>query len=132
MIQRLNQHILFRYVVSGSTSATVDLLILYILYSVLHLQYLVSAVLAFIVAFWVSFFLHKFWTFQNHSLHKVERQVGMYFASSLFGLSANTLLMYVFVSIFGVGVILSQVFVGIIVACMTFFISRHVVFKVIP
>lgn len=132
MIQKLNQHILFRYIVSGSTSATVDLVILYILYSVLHLQYLVSAILAFIVAFWVSFFLHKFWTFQNHSLHKVERQVGMYFASSLFGLSANTLLMYVFVSLFGVGVILSQVFVGIIVACMTFFISRHVVFKVVP
>ncbi len=132
MIHRLNQHILFRYFVSGSTSACVDLLILYILHYLFGLQYLVAAILAFIVAFWVSFVLHKFWTFQNHSLYKVERQVGMYFASSLFGLSANTLFMYVFVSLFGIGVILSQVFVGIIVACMTFFISRHVVFKVVP
>lgn len=128
MIQKLNQHVLFRYIVSGGTSATVDLILLYFLNSILHMHYLWAAGLAFAVAFCVSFVLQKFWTFKNHSTENIHKQIMLYLCTSLFGLSLNTLLMYVFVDHLNLNVILSQIFAGAMVACGSFFLSR-IVFK---
>ena len=126
MIKKLNENVVFRYIISGGTSAFVDLFFLYVLNSVLNFYYLTSAIIAFCIAFCVSFVLQKFWTFKNHSTEDVHKQVFIYLGTSLFGLSFNTLLMYLFVDYFGIFVILSQIFAGIIVACFTFFISRKV------
>ena len=126
MINKLNEHVIFRYITSGGTSAFVDLALLYVLNSVLHMYYLLAATIAFIIAFCVSFVLQKFWTFKNHSTEDIHKQVFMYLGTSLIGLSLNTILMYVFVDYFHIFVLLSQVFVGIIVACFTFFLSRSV------
>ncbi len=129
MIRKLNEHVVFRYIISGGTSATVDLVALYILNSVLYIHYLLSATIAFSIAFFVSFTLHKFWTFRNHSMENTHRQVFMYLGTSLFGLSLNTFFMYLFVDKLHVLVLLAQVFAGIIVASGTFFLSRNFVFK---
>jgi len=129
MIHILNKHVLFRYIVAGGTSATIDLILLYILNSIWGIQYLISAILAFIVAFFVSFTLHKLWTFKTDEMYKTHHQVGLYLITSLFGLSFNTLLMYIFVGFFHLPVILSQIFAGGMVACCSFFLSRKFVFK---
>lgn len=129
MIHILNKHVLFRYIVSGGTSASVLLTLLYIFNSVLGIQYLLAAILAYIVAFFVSFTLHKIWTFKTDEVHKTHNQVALYLVTSLFGLSFNTLLMYIFVDIIYIPVILSQIFAGAIVACFSFFLSRKFVFK---
>jgi putative flippase GtrA len=122
-------HVFFRYVFSGGTSAAVDLSVLYSLNSIARMEYLVSAIIAFIVAFGVSFTLHKFWTFRTKLVHDTRKQVALYLMTSLVGLSLNTLLMYVSVSHLHIAVLLSQVFVGLMVACCTFFLSRNLVFK---
>jgi putative flippase GtrA len=129
MISKLSQHLIFRYIVSGGTSATVDLIVLYILNTVLAIHYLTAATIAFAVAFCVSFFLQKFWTFKNMSTKNMHHQVAMYLGTSLFGLSLNTLFMYIFVDHFHIMVLLSQIFAGALVACGTFFLSRNLVFK---
>lgn len=129
MIQKLNQFILFRYVVSGGTSASVDLVILYFLNSTLGMHYLWAATLAFCVAFFVSFVLQKFWTFRHRSTDRIHLQAAMYLVSSLIGLGLNTFFMYLFVDKVGLSVLGAQVVAGILVACCTFFISRHIVFK---
>ncbi len=125
----LSSYVFFRYVVSGGTSAFVDLSVLFVLNSLVHVQYLVAAIIAFILAFGVSFTLHKFWTFRTHIVHDTRKQVFVYLAVSLFGLLLNTGLMYIFVSHLHMAVLLSQVFVGLMVACCTFFLSRNLVFK---
>ena len=127
----LTGHVIVRYILSGGTAAVTDLSALYLFNSILGVQYLISAILAFLVAFGVSFSMHKFWTFKTeHSQDEVmHKQVMLYLGTSLFGLVLNTLLMYVFVSGFHIQVILSQIFVGLMVACVSFFISRNFVFK---
>ncbi len=137
IIKYFTKHLVIRFIISGGTSATVDLVVLFFLNSVLHIHYLPSAILAFMVAFGVSFTLHKFWTFKSHS-DRPHRQAFLYLGTSLFGLTLNTLLMYVFVDhIFEniitnmkLNVMLSQVIVGVIVACVSFFLSHNFVFKV--
>lgn len=127
-IQVLDEHVVLRYIISGGTSAVVDLTVLFVLHTLLGMHYLVSAILAYLVAFWVSFLLHKFWTFESHK-EDTRKQVVMYLGSSLFGLGLNTLLMYIFVEHLHIQVLLSQFIVGGLVACCTFFISRNLVFK---
>jgi putative flippase GtrA len=136
VVKLLERHVVLRFIISGGTSAFVDLVVLFILNSVFGIQYLISAILAFMVAFGVSFTLHKFWTFKSHS-DRPHRQAILYFGTSLFGLMLNTLLMYFFVDhIFHyaiknmkVNVMLSQIIVGVIVACVSFFLSHKFVFK---
>ncbi len=124
----LTQHVVIRYLLSGGTAGVTDLIALYLLNGILGIYYLLSAILAFIMAFFVSFTLHKFWTFKSHE-ESTHKQVILYFSASLFGLSLNTLLMYIFVDYFHIEVILSQIIVGLLVACFSFFISRNLVFK---
>ncbi|MCR4334672.1 MAG: glycosyltransferase [Patescibacteria group bacterium] len=129
IVHKLTKHLLFRYIISGGTAAFVDLVLLYIFNTVFDIHYIYASIMAFIVAFFVSFILQKFWTFKNLSKENIHKQVVMYLGSSLFGLSLNTLLMYIFVDYFHLFVLLSQIFAGGLVACCSFFISKKLIFK---
>lgn len=128
LINFLAKHVWLRFIIAGGTAATVDLVILFILNKVFGLHYLLSAILAFICAFGVSFTLHKYWTFKSHE-EETQKQVVMYFGTQIFSLCLNTLFMYIFVDIFRIDVMVSQFFVGGIVAFINFFVSRNIVFK---
>lgn len=121
-----DKYVVLRYIASGGTSAVVDLLLLSFLHHVAGIHYLFSSVIAFAVAFLVSFVLQKFWTFKNVSTEGIHKQSFIYLGSSIFSLGVNTLLMYVFVEKIHLAVLLSQIFAGGIVACFTFFISRRI------
>ncbi len=122
------KYVLIRYIVSGGTSALTDLVLLYIFHHYFGIYYLTAAILAFIIAFFVSFTLHKFWTFKSHE-QETHKQVAIYLGVSLFGLGLNTLFMYISVDYFLIPVIVSQIIAGVLVAFCTFFISRNFVFK---
>ena len=124
----LERHLVLRYLIVGGSAGVSDLIVLYILHNLFGLHYLFSAVLAFVVAFLISFTFHKFWTFKSHD-EKTHRQLVLYFGNAMFSLVMNTILMYLFVDHLHIQVILSQIIVGLIVACFTFFISRNFVFK---
>ncbi len=124
----LEKYVGLRFFIAGGFAGVADLIFLYILHNVFGAYYLLSAIVAFLLAFGISFLLHKFWTFKSHT-EKAHRQVGMYLLASLFGLLLNTFFMYVFVSRFSLNVIISQVISGLLVACVSFFVSRNLVFK---
>lgn len=126
-----SKYVGLRYFISGGTAGVTDIIILYFFNTIIGLYYLISSILAFIVAFFVSFFLHKFWTFNSNS-EATHRQMVVYLGSSMFGLSLNTILMYIFVDYIHIQVIISQIIVGLLVACVSFFISRSFVFKYKP
>jgi putative flippase GtrA len=119
----------WRYLVSGSSAAVVDLGLLYGLTEWASLHYLASATIAFVAAFFVSFFLQKFWTFQDHSVERVHAQVALYFVIAVANLGLNTLLMYLFVEYLHLWYLAAQILAGSAIACESFFISRHFVFK---
>lgn len=120
---------LLRYFISGGTAAAVDFLFLYLFTDGFGLHYLLSAVLAFLVAFGVSFVLQKFWTFQDHSTERIHTQGVLYFVVALANLLLNTLLMYLFVDWLHFWYMGAQFFASGLIALESFFISKHVVFK---
>jgi len=120
---------LVRYIISGGISATVNLAVLSILYYIFDMYYLLASIFSFLVAFFVSLTLHKFWTFEDHSMKGASLQAGKYLVSSIFGLIINTSFLYIFVDFMHLYVFLGQIFAGIITASVTFFISRDHIFK---
>jgi putative flippase GtrA len=129
MIKALTKHMLVRYFISGSIAAGTNICILSFLYYVIGLYYLAASVVAFLVSFFVSLSLHKFWTFRDNSLTQMPVQMSKYLFSNVFGLLMNTFLLYFFVDYLHIYVFLAQVFASLAVACVTFFISRDYIFQ---
>lgn len=128
-MNRLTKHLIVRYLIAGGTSASVNLGLLSLLYYVYGVYYLHAAIIASVVAFFVSLILHKYWTFEDYSRENIHIQIGKYMMTSLFGLLLNTVFLYVLVDHLHFFVYLGQVIAGGSVACITFFISRGLVFK---
>ena len=121
-------HSLFKYLVSGGTAACVNLGTLYLLTEYAHIYYLQSAVLSFILAFFVSFFLQKFWTFQDMRKEVVHWQMMWYLSLSLINLLINTLLIYTLVEYVHLWYLMAAVVSGALLAVSNFFIYKHVIF----
>lgn len=119
----------WRFIASGGTSAVVDLGLLYVFTERLGLHYLLSAALAFIAAFFVSFTLQKFWTFQDTTTDTVHIQVSLSFTIAVINLGLNTVLMYFFVDVAGLWYMTAQIIVGILLAFESFFILKFFIFK---
>ncbi len=120
---------LLRYLISGGTALVLDLGLLYFFTDVLLIHYLTSAILAFVLTFFVSFTLQKFWTFQDNTTDKVHVQAAIYFLVALVNLGLNTALMYLFVDVMGVWYLGAQFLASGLLAFESFFISRYVIFK---
>ena len=121
-------HSLFKYLVSGGSSACANLGILYLLTEYAHVHYLQSAVLSFTVAFFISFLLQKFWTFQDMRKEVIHQQMIWYLCLSLINLLVNTLLIYILVEYAHLWYLAAAVVSGALLAVSNFFIYKHVIF----
>ncbi len=119
---------LARYLFAGGTAAAVNLGSLFILTSILHVWYLTSAILAFLVAFVVSFILQKMWTFGDRNTDKIKSQAITYFIVTSCNLGLNTLSMYLLVDHFSIHYMLAQVITGVFIATESFFVYQKFVF----
>ena len=118
-----------KYIFSGGTAAVVDLFLLAMLKELFGAHYLIAASLAFIVAFFVSFFLQKFWTFGHTRMEDLHAQMITYLIIAVTNLGINVGLMYFFVEIAGIWYFFSQIISGALLALMSFFLYRRLVFK---
>lgn len=129
MIKYFTKHLIVRYIISGGTSAFINLSIFSLFLYVFRIHYIVSSVIAFIVAFFVSLILQKFWTFHDHSTDNIHIQTFLYLLNSLFGLCVNTLVLYICVHYLNFLPLVGQIVAGIFTALCTFSISRKYVFN---
>jgi len=120
---------IFRFLLSGGTALGTDLAFLYLFTAVFGMWYLASAVLAFILAFLVSFFLQKFWVFGDHSRDGIHMQMGVYFSVAVINLVLNTLLVYVFVESVALHYLLAQIAASALISIESFFVYQNVIFR---
>ncbi len=118
-----------KYIISGGTSAVADLAFLYLFTSIMHIWYIFSAILAFLIAFGISFVLQKFWTFDDQGVDVWKSQAFTYFIITSINLGLNTLLMYILVDKFYLHYMPAQIIAGAIVACQSYFVYQKFVFS---
>ncbi|MCK4554487.1 glycosyltransferase, partial [Candidatus Parcubacteria bacterium] len=115
------------------------LALLYALIDIFKVHYLLSASIAFLTAFFISFYLQKFWTFRDNSREKIYKQISLYFAVGATNLCINAAGMYVLVEhvlpeliiarAFNATYVAAQIIMGIFIAVASFLIYRFVIFS---
>lgn len=120
---------IFRFLVSGGTSTFTNIFLLYLFTDIFGIWYIISAVMAFIAAFIVSFSLQKFWTFNDMSKDGIHRQAIIYFTAALINLFINAGLLYVFVEYLKLHYLIAQVIISVFIAIENYFIYQFVIFK---
>src|SRR3989344_3074899 len=118
-----------RYLIAGSAAAVTNLVSLYFFTSILQIWYIISTVLAFIIAFIVSFTLQKFWTFTDSSTERWKSQATLYLAITSTNLGLNTLLMYIAVDYLHIHYLVAQFFISGLIAVESYFVYQIFVFK---
>lgn len=118
-----------KYVISGGSAAVVNLSILYLFTEFLHIWYLISASIAYILAFGVSFGMQKFWTFKDHETSDIHKQLSLYLVVILVNLGLNALFVYLLVEHTGIWYMIAQVISGLIIAVESFFVYKFFIFK---
>ena len=86
-----------KFIISGLTAAGVDFFILYFFHSILFVHVVLSATVAYGVAFFVSFYLQKFWTFNDNNKDRLRGQILLYLIVGLTNLSINACMIYLLV-----------------------------------
>ena len=119
---------MLKYLCVGGVVVAINVSVLYSLTEFLRIYYLISAALAFCVAFLVSFFLQKSFTFKDASTDRVASQMALYLSLQLANLCANMVLLYALVEYLGIWYILAELIVGLVLAIATFIISRRFIF----
>lgn len=119
----------FRYLVSGGTAAALDLSILHVLVEYVHIWYIFSAIVAYLIAFFASFILQKFWTFRETSKDKMHVQMVMHFCLGMINLLINTGALYLLVDYAHLHYMFSQILISGVLAIASFFVYKMFIFK---
>lgn len=115
---------IIKYVISGGLSTITTISVLYALTHWFGIWYLSSTAIAYMVGFFVSFTLQKFWTFQNNQKDKVVSQAFFYFLIVAGNLGLNTLGVYILVEKFHMWYILADILTLSFIAFESFFLYR--------
>lgn len=120
---------ILRYVFSGIIISLSNFIVLYLLVQKLHFWYLISSVISFSFGIIIGYYLHKFITFKNYSTDNIVVQFFGFLVFNLVMLTLNTFLMYIFVDIFGLWYLFSQIFITIFLATINYIFFSRILFS---
>ncbi len=123
-----NNKVYVRFFLTGSLTLAIDLLFLFIFYKIANLSLLISTSLAFIMSFFVNFYFHKFWTFED-SGGETYGQLFKYFLLVFLNLVINAKLMHLMVYRFNIFYLLSQTILAMVIGLESFIVFNYVIFK---
>lgn len=128
-MQKVINNKIIRYIISGGVTSASVFLLLFILVHKLHVWYLVASIISFSIGIILSFSLQKFFTFRDNSKEKINSQFAIFAVFNLVMLGVNTLLMYLFVDVFGFWYMYSQISITIITAFVNYLIFNRFIFR---
>jgi len=120
---------ILRFFVSGSAATSVDLFLLFFFTEIVGFWYIYSAILAFGSSFFVSFYMQKYWTFEDEREDIKVKQMVFYFLVASYNLVLNTTLLFFFVSFFSIHYLLSQLIAVCLMGFGSFLFYNLIIFK---
>ncbi len=123
------RHKILRYLFSGGTATGVNFFFLYAFTEWVGFYYLISVVLAFLIAVCVSFAMQKFWTFKDNSKDGLRGQMVIYISVAIINTIINTFLVYMFVEYVGLHYLAGQFISSGLIAFESFFVYKYFIFK---
>jgi putative flippase GtrA len=117
-----------RFLIVGALASIVNFIIVWILVHFDVLRPLVANIFAFLIAFNVSYFGHRFLTFSTTSTSHKKASI-QFLGNAVIGLILNEATYYVLLHILHIQYLLALFITMAIVAVYTFLISKFFIFK---
>lgn len=118
-----------KFGVVGVTAAATNFFVLMVLVEKVHIEPLIGNVLAFIVAFQVSFHGHKFWTFADQAANHVKAMAKFFIISLVVNLALNEGLFAMFYKGLHLHYLLAILFTLMIIPPISFVLSKLWAFR---
>lgn len=117
----------FRYIFVGGTSFLIHFFSFYIFTNICGIYYLISGILAFLIAVIVNYLLSTKWVFNQYNIENRVIEFNLFLIISMIGLVINEIVLYIFTDLVGVNHLISL----IIAACVAWlwnFVARRRLF----
>ncbi|MCU0461656.1 MAG: GtrA family protein [Bacteroidales bacterium] len=121
---------LIRYTFVGGLAFLVDFGTLYLLTEFIHLHYLLSAGIAFILGLLTNYLLSIRWVFTTRSVRNKKIEFLIFAIIGLAGLGLNELFLWIFTSLLGIYYLLSKILTAILVYLWNFFVRKFILFNI--
>lgn len=119
---------LFLYVVFGTLTFFVNILVYFFFEGVLGVNYIISNILAWFFSVLFAYVTNRIWVFESKSTN-ILKEMSLFFGGRIFSGVVDTGLMYLFIDIMSLGDTFSKIVVQIIVVILNYVFSKLIVFK---
>ena len=116
-----------RYLITGFSSAAIELTLLFVLRDTAGLTVLMANSIALTIVFWFNFLMNRFWSFKSKA--NIKRQLVMYLVLFVFNLATSDLIMYLLTVKLSLQYLIAKVFAIGAVVCWNFVLYRKVIYK---
>lgn len=116
------------YVVFGTFTFLVNIIVYFFFQSVLGVNYLISNVLAWFFSVLFAYITNRIWVFESKS-PAILKEMSLFFGGRIFSGAVDTALMYLFIDVLTIGNTISKIVVQIIVIILNYVFSKLIVFK---
>lgn len=117
---------IIKFVINGGVSFVVDYGILYTLTEFCGVYYLISAALSFTASVLVNYIICVLWVFEG-AKNTNNKGKFIFLGSSVIGLGLNQMLMWLFVSIFGIYYMVAKIIATLIVMFWNYIAKRKAI-----
>ena len=118
---------LSRYLITGFSSAAIELSLLFIFRDVSKLSIILSNSIALTIVFWFNFLMNRIWSFKSTA--NLKKQLAMYLVLFVFNLAASDLIMYLLTTKLSLQYLLAKVFAIGAVVTWNFILYKKVIYK---
>jgi glycosyltransferase involved in cell wall biosynthesis len=118
-----------RFFISGAVAAIVNVGLFWLLFTVVHVRYLLDVIETSVVVFFVSFALQKLWTFKDPHTSSLPVQLSLYIVSAIATVLANLALIFFLVELVHLWPVLAQMITLAIIAVANFFVYKFLIFR---
>ena len=117
------------YGITALIAFVIDFTLLYLLTTYLHLFYLLSATLSFLISAMANYLLSTHFVFCTRSSCKIHIEIGLFLLVTLIGLILNDLILWFITEKIGVFYLCSKIIAGLLVFFWSFFSRRYLFTK---
>lgn len=119
---------LLRYIIVGGVTTTINFMIYYFFIYVVDMHYIGANVIAWIGAVLFAYDMNKEYVFQKGSDYDVKELIS-FFSLRFITLLIESLLLYIFISIFMINDMLSKIVVSIITVLANYIFCKYMIFR---
>lgn len=116
------------YVVFGTFTFFVNIIVYFLFENVLGVNYLISNVIAWFFSVLFAYITNRIWVFESKS-PDILKEMSLFFGGRIFSGVIDTALMYLFIDVMTIGDDISKIIVQVIVIILNYVFSKLIVFK---